>query len=598
MKFLLWGIGFALLSSLAVAGYESPNPQGLGIEPASISLPESTRGNLATAIAKCCGNLDAEKTALRERMVAIALLVSPRNRDAVVLDARLQKERPPSPDLTWPLEKTAAGLASLGKRLKSGKAADRRLAGYFFSLASDLVPDDDDLLYALSTHEKGSGAVDWSGIHGGATSPSSSTPAPKADPNRVVIVAGEQAADASVATSFKRNQMKVNGLVVRDLGAALSGDILEIVITILPWHLPNVTRLEFATPVGNDMNVSFNEAISLMRTRYPNLPGGKKMRVSFDDKYTLKDGGSAGLAFALIGFALLDGLQLDPAAAVTGDVTVDWLVRDVAGVSAKIAGAQRSGKSLVVIPAGNAADIEDMVLLGGVESLMRTQILAVENVAQAIEILRTDRTGKLQGAMDEFAKLEAALDAGRKPNELMGYRAVRSIVTKTAADVPEHVSARYLVKVMEGWKPQKLSLEGSLSEVTALLWPYGRILKGYGSREFDLITDEILIESMVRANRLNQYADPKVKLLAKSLYDLVYAHADYRGAKKDGNKFRTELKKWRDQIGGSRFRPSGLQRSGSGTQGLLAAAYRQRSVVTAELQKLGSNHHFIEALLR
>lgn len=596
MKYCIWTIVSALLISQAIAGYESPNPRGLGVDSTSISIPESTRKSLATALAKACGNVKIQNLDLIEKLVAISLLVSPQNRDAVVLDARLKKGESLSPDTKWSTQKTAVGLTSLGNQLKSGNKAEQRLAGYFFALACALDPKNDDTIYALATYERVNGAVDWSGIHGAAAATLTSTV--KDAPNRLTIKAGVQATGTSEASIFQNNQAKVNGLVVRDLGATLSGDLLEIVITILPWHVPNVTRLEFSTPVGNEMNVSFNEAISLLRMRHPNLPGGKTMRISFDDKYTPKDGGSAGLAFCLLGFSLLDGLELDPEVAVTGDITVDWLVRGVGGIHAKIDGARRAGKTMVIIPSENITDLEDMILLSGVEPLLKTQIFAVENVTQAIEIIRKDRTGKLQAAIDEFSKLGAALESGRTLKNLMVNRAARNIATKVAVDAPQNASARYLTKMQNGWKPQKLSLEGSLSEISALLWPYGGILKRYGSRQFDLISDEVLIESMIRANQLNQYTDPKIKSLAKSLYNLVYAHADYRESKPDASKFQTELRKHRAQLGDRRFRAKVLKRTNSSKDNLLAIAYRQGAVVTTELRKLSANHHFLEALLR
>lgn len=598
MKSLCCALILSMLASTAFAAYESPDSAGLGVDLASISLPESTRANLATAIVKCCGNLGPEQAALLPRLLAVAHLVSPDNRDFIVADARLKKGQSLPKDGTWVPQKTAQGLATLADRLKTGNNAERHLAGYFLSLASDLDRANDDYVFLLAAYEKSAGTVDWAGLRKKAGAATPSAPASTPDPVRLTIVAGAQAHDADTPPAFQRNQAKVNGLVVRDIGATLSGDILEILITVLPWHEPHVTYLEFATPVGEDMKVSFDEAISLLRTRHPNLPAGKKMRVSFDDKYVPKDGGSAGLAFALLGFALLDGLEFDPAAAVTGDVTVDWLVRGVGGVAAKVDGAQRNGKSLVVIPAVNAGDIEDMVLLDGAGVLMKTQIFAVENVSQAIEILRKDRTRTLQDAMDSFAKLGAALDAGRSPAQLLSSQTARKLAADAVADAPQHLSAQYVLKLMGGWRPEKLSLEGSLSEVSGLLWPYTRVLRGYGDAELDAITDEILIESMIRAQRLTEYADPQVQALVASLSALVSAHADYRQSKKDGAAFRAQLQKHREVLGTARLQLKGLGGSNRAAQNPRYVAYEHRTAVLTELRRLSTNHHFMKALVQ
>jgi sporulation protein YlmC with PRC-barrel domain len=537
-------------------------------------------------------------TELIEKMVGIALLVSPRNQSAVVLDVKLQRGDFPQPDTDWTPEKMASGLLSLGQRLLGGGRDDKRLSGYFLSLAASLDPDNDDIVYANTIYRQDYGAVDWSGLQGEKDEDTAGESFSSGDADRLIIEAGEQATTDQQASSFKRNQATISGLVVRDLGAKFSGDVLEILISIQPWHLPNVTRLEFATPVGNDMNVSFDEAISLLRTRYPNLPGGKKMRVSFDDKYTPKDGGSAGLAFSLLGFSLLDDLDLDPNVAVTGDVTVDWKVRPVSGVASKIAGAHKNGKKIVIIPAENIQAIEDMIVLNGVDALMQTQVFAVDDVSQAIEIVRLDRAGRLQNAIDEYGKIQQALDIGRTPAFLLRNEAVRDILKSVETQAPEHVSTRYLMKLLSGWSPKKLSLEGSVSEAFSLLWPYGQIVRGYGSQALDVIDDEVLIESMIRVNQLTSYTDTQVQALVKSLHELIYTHAGYRRAKPDGDTFRRELLKYRKELGNSVYDLTGLRSDDNDARNNVQQVRQKAKLVVTELQKLSGNHHFLESLMR
>lgn len=598
MKTLLIFLLFCAVFCSSAHAYDSPNPAGLQVSTASVSLDPIVFDNLATALAKCCGNIQNGKSELLEKMVGIALLVSPRNQSAVVLDVKLQRGASLSSDADWPPDKMATGLLTLGQRLQGGTRDDKLLAGYFLSLAASLDPDNDDIVYAYTMYKQDYGDVDWAGLHGAnAGNPAAGIPDQK-HAERLVIEAGQQAATDQESSTFKRNQATISGLVVRDLGAKLSGDVLEIVISIQPWHLPNVTRLEFATPVGNEMNVSFDEAISLLRTRYPNLPGGKKMRVSFDDKYTPKDGGSAGLAFSLLGFSLLDGLDIDPNVAVTGDVTVDWKVRPVSGIASKIEGAHKNGKPIVIIPAENVSAIEDMIILNGLEGLMRTQIFAVENVSQAIEIARRDRPGRLQNAIDEYAKLQQAIDAGRTPAVLLRNSAVREILTSVGAQAPEHITTRYVTQLLRGWSPEKLSLEGSLSEVFALLWPYGHVIRGYASNALDMIDDVVLIESMIRIKKLTSYADPQVQALVESLHALIYAHAEYRRAKPDGEKFRDQLLKHRNELGNSVYHLTGLRNDSNNSRKSFYDVRTKTQPVVRELQRLSGNHHFLEALMK
>ena len=91
--------------------------------------------------------------------------------------------------------------------------------------------------------------------------------------------------------------------------------------------------------VGSEMKLSFDEAVRAVKMRYPRWEPGR-IEFSFGEKYTPHDGGSAGTCFAVMLLSELEGFDIDKKCAVTGDITVDWKVRKIGGVAAKLRGAQ------------------------------------------------------------------------------------------------------------------------------------------------------------------------------------------------------------------------------------------------------------------
>lgn len=87
--------------------------------------------------------------------------------------------------------------------------------------------------------------------------------------------------------------------------------------------------------IGKEMRISMEEAERAIRARYPKWENGI-IRLSFGNKYSNKDGGSSGAAFALLILSLLEGFEIDSDAAITGDILANWKVVGVGAVPEKI----------------------------------------------------------------------------------------------------------------------------------------------------------------------------------------------------------------------------------------------------------------------
>src|SRR5262249_25007665 len=106
--------------------------------------------------------------------------------------------------------------------------------------------------------------------------------------------------------------------------------------------------------VGKEMRVSLDEAIRLVTLRHPEFDRAS-IALSFGDKSSTKDGGSAGTAFTLLLLSSLGEFELNPDAAVTGDITIDSKVRTVGETPAKAHGAALDKTKIVCVPEGNAS---------------------------------------------------------------------------------------------------------------------------------------------------------------------------------------------------------------------------------------------------
>jgi hypothetical protein len=221
--------------------------------------------------------------------------------------------------------------------------------------------------------------------------------------------------------------------------------------------------------VGQDMRTSFEEAVRAVRIRYPKWEGGE-IEFSFGEKYTEHDGGSAGTAFALLLLSALEGVDLDPRCAVTGDITVDWKVRKVGAVASKVRGAALDKCEYAVVPAENEAALADMPLLLGEFTLWDVQTLGAGTLQEAMAVVRRDRSPRLAEALRVFGGLQpqfakSGKAALRDPDVLS---ALRRVVTLA----PNHLSAKLLLAQAAGSAKPTLSIGATLYQLSVVAFPY------------------------------------------------------------------------------------------------------------------------------
>lgn len=229
---------------------------------------------------------------------------------------------------------------------------------------------------------------------------------------------------------------------------------------------PNNTTAKLTTEVGKQMQTSFDEGLRYVQKQPRDWEKDFSVRLSFEDKFTSKDGGSAGTAFAIAMLAATEKVTLDPMVAVTGDLTVDGTVQPVGAVVEKLRGALDEKCKVTLIPERNSRDVTDLALLDGTASLWDMQIFSISTIDEAFNLARKDRSGKVADAIARFNTLRARLPAKVTPNYLQSP-IVQTELKEILQVAPNHLSASVLLKAAENQLPQELSLNRSVEEILA-----------------------------------------------------------------------------------------------------------------------------------
>lgn len=226
---------------------------------------------------------------------------------------------------------------------------------------------------------------------------------------------------------------------------------------------------------GSEMNIAMEEAVRAVKMRYPRWNGGD-ISISFGEKYSEHDGGSAGAAFGVLLLSALEGTNLDPKCALTGDITVDWKVRKVGAVGAKLRGATVDGCLYAGIPVENESALNDMALLSGDSSLWDIQTLTIATLQDAVALVRTDRAPALAEAMQLFAGLQPVL--AKSGRAALKDPSNQSTLRRIVELAPNHLSASLLLAIAENRADTTLSAGASLYEISVIGYPYIGILSG------------------------------------------------------------------------------------------------------------------------
>jgi Lon protease (S16) C-terminal proteolytic domain len=229
---------------------------------------------------------------------------------------------------------------------------------------------------------------------------------------------------------------------------------------------PTNVSAQLVTDVGKDMQISFDEGLRYVRKQPRDWERDFAIRLSFEDKFMSKDGGSAGAGFTIGMLAAMQGFALDPDVAVTGDFTIDGTIQPVGAVVEKLRGAIEEKCKITLIPERNSRDVADLAILSGTPLLWETQIFSIATIDQAVGLARLDRTPAIRNAIARFATLRARLPATVTDNYLPSP-IVQAELKEVLKLAPNHLSAATLLQAAENQLPHELSLNRSVEEIIA-----------------------------------------------------------------------------------------------------------------------------------
>jgi hypothetical protein len=256
------------------------------------------------------------------------------------------------------------------------------------------------------------------------------------------------------AIRISKLQASIKMLCVLDQtnGDAL-GSATDLILTVSPGSPKGDSiPVTFSIPVGKQMNQVLGDVARAIDTRYPMI-AARKMEFSFEDR-TNYDGPSVGAALGTLILSVIQGFDIDPQFAITGDVSAEGKVRVIGGVGAKLRGAKDAGCTLVAVPNEDSEELIDAVIFNGVSEIEDIQVIGISTLDDAAAIARADRDPKEQQAIDLFSEVQQSIQAS--PSYLHSDEALNKLkhVTELA---PNHLSARLLLQIAQNKQRRRLT---------------------------------------------------------------------------------------------------------------------------------------------
>lgn len=224
---------------------------------------------------------------------------------------------------------------------------------------------------------------------------------------------------------------------------------------------------KLTTETGSQMKTAFDEALRYVRKQPRGWERMFSIRLSFQDKFSDKDGPSAGTAFAVAMLGAIQDFKIDPQVSLTGDLSIDGTVEPVGSIVEKMRGAIAGKCLLTMVPESNAEDVADLVLLDGISPLWDTQIFSIGKVDDAVALARVDRPANLAAALARFQQLRARLPARVTPNYLHSPEVI-SELKEVLALAPNHLSAVLLQRATNQQHPLHLTFRRSVDEIVSI----------------------------------------------------------------------------------------------------------------------------------
>lgn len=342
-------------------------------------------------------------------------------------------------------------------------------------------------------------------------------------PREMKMVRGSKLAEN---VTFSTDNAQVRGLIVQSLGwRGLAGGASGIHAVVLADDRKKPTGVAYSQEVGPLMQTALAEVIKFMEVKHGGWPAGRRVEISFDDKYTPTEGPSAAVATALLLESLFTGKTYDPAFAVTGDLNADGSVQPVGGIAAKLRGAHKRKSTLATIPYRNETEAVDIAIVDGIQLFAKMQVFVAKTFGEAQAIALENRDPELDAIMKKFAGAFAEMGK-KKPADLKKNQEAMDLLREVLEVAPNHLSASILQDYAMGELPAHMSLRGSMSQITTGAYAIWDLI-GEDIDELQTMHTQDAKSNLSALNRIKNKIHPKLKPLHSALLDFTIPLKQY-----------------------------------------------------------------------
>ncbi|MGA2582491.1 MAG: S16 family serine protease [Tepidisphaeraceae bacterium] len=352
------------------------------------------------------------------------------------------------------------------------------------------------------------------------------TDANKDIPDQPLNVTLQNEDTSAPTTQISKNQSEIKALEIleQDDGTEL-GEATEFILTAEPGSTKGDIPVSFGSEIGPQTKLVLAELMRWVHVTYPRITGTNKLEYSFEDKYIKHDGGSIGAACGTLLLSVVQGFDVDPNLAMTGDVTADGKVRAIGGVAAKLRGAAAAGCTLVALPDENYEQLVDAEIYDGLSAVTNTQVLGISTLDSAAAVARVDRDAKLAQAITLFSEIQEAIK--QSPDYLKTTKAQSDLQQVLDLD-PDHLSAKVLLSIAQGTARTRLTAGASeYYTFVAVQFAVPMINQQIQSGTKSPVLPAMVEESLKRLLLVHQRSDPHIVPLIDAWSDWIQASSDY-----------------------------------------------------------------------
>ncbi len=507
-------------TTLSAQFYEEPNSSNFKFSVQNIDA----RKEIAAELTQYLLSLNPKEFSFQhaEKVLAFARHMDPENKKALILNASIKHKLPIEDGPAYSKETLLKKANEFIFFLNEPKDKNKMTAALFLN---DIISDLTGKNNFPQINEQGDKLgikVDWAGIihnykkENGTTITSSVL---SSGTKLGVINKIKHPEFKNKPKPLHNRQATINGLMVTTNAQGVNAGISsEVIGTVSPSK--GKTSFAFKRKVGASMVQSLIDAEKALKIRFPQLEDGHKVDISFSNKFVDKDGDSAGTAITVMLFSLFEGLQIDQSVAITGTISPNWKVGIVGGVASKIRGALKANRKIVGIPVDNSSAVQDLVILYGIDNILKTQVFSLQTLEQAIDLARVDKSERLTKALALFKSTAKRIPRDMRFSNDNDRKKIIASLINVLKLCPNHLSARTLYNVMSGKRFIRLSFITSVEEV-------GRLSSSILSDP--KIPDKTVKETLKSLARYTRRVDNRVAPFAKQIDTFLSSYLKYKG---------------------------------------------------------------------